>query len=102
MLQLPLPALLPRHSSLPRSCNIDPCKLVILLQLDPDPESLTSNYIRLTLSRVTARAADTAISINAKTPDLEETGGCGIKCLAMTYSRMGRPHTTIGDDAFHF
>ncbi len=24
------------------------------------------------------------------------------KCLAMTYSHMGRPHTTIGDDAFHF
>jgi len=22
-------------------------------------------------------------------------------CLAMSYSRMGRPHTTIGDDAFH-
>ena len=24
-----------------------------------------------------------------------------IKCLAMTYSHMGKPHTTIGDDAFH-
>ena len=25
-----------------------------------------------------------------------------IRSLAMTYSHMGRPHTTIGDDAFHF
>jgi hypothetical protein len=24
-----------------------------------------------------------------------------IGCLAMTYSRMGKPHTTIGEDAFH-
>ena len=24
-----------------------------------------------------------------------------IRCLAMTYSHMGTPHTTIGDDAFH-
>jgi len=23
------------------------------------------------------------------------------KCLAMTYSHMGKPHTTIGDTAFH-
>ena len=24
------------------------------------------------------------------------------KCLTMTYSRMGRPHTTIGAKRFHF
>ncbi len=24
-----------------------------------------------------------------------------VRCLAMTYSHMGKPHTTIGDDAFH-
>jgi hypothetical protein len=36
-----------------------------------------------------------------KNPGLNETGVSGIKCLAMTYSHMGKPHTTIGDDAFH-
>ena len=25
-----------------------------------------------------------------------------IKCLAVTYSHMGKPHTTIGDETFHF
>ena len=34
-------------------------------------------------------------------PPCWEAGLC-CKRLAMTYSRMGRPHTTIGDDAFHF
>ncbi len=28
--------------------------------------------------------------------------GVGIKSLTMTYSHMGRPHTTIGEAAFHF
>ena len=36
-----------------------------------------------------------------KNPGLMETGVSGVGCLAMTYSHMGRPHTTIGDDAFH-
>ena len=38
----------------------------------------------------------------AKTPAELSTGVFGFRCLAMSYSRMGRPHTTIGDDAFHF
>ena len=29
-------------------------------------------------------------------------GTFGIKCLAMSYSHMGRPHTTIGAKWFHF
>jgi hypothetical protein len=28
--------------------------------------------------------------------------GLLIRCLTMTYSHMGMPHTTIGDAAFHF
>ena len=28
--------------------------------------------------------------------------GVEIKNLAMTYSHMGKPHTTIGDTSFHF
>ena len=37
-----------------------------------------------------------------KNPGLIETGVSVIKCLAMTYSHMGKPHTTIGDTAFHY
>ena len=29
-------------------------------------------------------------------------GSLRYKCLTMTYSRMGRPHTTIGAKRFHF
>ncbi len=36
----------------------------------------------------------------SKNPRSLERGFC-FRRLAMTYSRMGRPHTTIGDDAFH-
>src|SRR5690554_5124719 len=38
---------------------------------------------------------------NAKTPISTRPGFSLIKCLAMTYSHMRKPHTTIGDDAFH-
>ena len=27
--------------------------------------------------------------------------GCLFRSLAMTYSHMGKPHTTIGDEPFH-
>ena len=36
-----------------------------------------------------------------KNPDLKETG-VTFKCLAVTYSHMGKPHTTIGAKQFHF
>ena len=36
-----------------------------------------------------------------KNPSTIGTGVLRIRCLAMTYSHMGKPHTTIGDDAFH-
>ena len=28
--------------------------------------------------------------------------GFGFRCLTMTYSHMGKPHTTIGDASFHY
>ncbi len=36
-----------------------------------------------------------------KTPSAE-TNGVLFKILAMSYSHMGRPHTTIGAERFHF
>ena len=36
-----------------------------------------------------------------KTPLCEERG-FGDKALAVTYFRMGKPHTIIGDTPFHF
>ena len=39
---------------------------------------------------------------NKKPPAACTTEGLGIKSLAVTYSHMRRPHTTIGAGAFHF
>ena len=36
-----------------------------------------------------------------KTPAAKATG-VGIRCLAVSYSHMGKPHTTIGAEHFHF
>ena len=35
-------------------------------------------------------------------PVPERNGFFGIKILAVSYSHMGRPHTTIGAERFHF
>ena len=37
-----------------------------------------------------------------KSPHSNEYGDFENKCLTMTYSHMGRPHTTIGAEHFHF
>ena len=37
-----------------------------------------------------------------KKPELESNSGFSNKSLTMTYSHMGKPHTTIGDVSFHF
>ncbi len=37
-----------------------------------------------------------------KPRSISQPGFCFIQCLAMTYSHMGKPHTTIGDVSFHF
>ena len=37
---------------------------------------------------------------NKKNPT-DRSDGFSNRCLAMSYSRMGRPHTTIGDRSFH-
>ncbi len=37
-----------------------------------------------------------------KPQSIARLGFCFIQCLAMTYSHMGKPHTTIGDVSFHF
>ena len=43
----------------------------------------------------------TARRFNEKTPDPMDRG-LVFKSLAVTYSHMGRPHTTIGAERFHF
>ncbi len=35
-----------------------------------------------------------------KTPD--KKSGVSVRSLAVTYSHMGKPHTTIGAKTFHF
>ena len=37
-----------------------------------------------------------------KKPRLHLQSGLWNKCLAVTYFRMGKPHTIIGDVLFHF
>ena len=37
-----------------------------------------------------------------KKPHAGEAWGLGCKALAVTYFRMGKPHTSIGDTPFHF
>ena len=37
-----------------------------------------------------------------KTPAADATGVFFFRSLAMTYSHMGKPQTTIGDASFHF
>ena len=37
-----------------------------------------------------------------KNPNIEDAGVFSIKSLTMTYSRMGKCHTTIGAGLFHF
>jgi hypothetical protein len=39
---------------------------------------------------------------NEEAPSRGALGPLGKGCLAVTYSRMGRPHTTIGAGRFHF
>ena len=41
-------------------------------------------------------------TIHKKIPQLIELRDFGFRSLAMTYSHMGIPHTTIGDASFHF
>ncbi len=36
-----------------------------------------------------------------KPPTSECGSGVWYRCLTMTYSHMGKPHTTIGDASFH-
>ena len=41
-------------------------------------------------------------SIKNKTPAAFAAGVFFFRSLAMTYSHMGKPHTTIGDTSFHY
>ena len=53
----------------------------------------------------TCRCGSTGRRIDAPTTQKGHPGGVAlfrIRSLAMTYSHMGRPHTTIGDASFHF
>ena len=40
--------------------------------------------------------------LNKKPRTANADRGVLFRSLAMTYSHMGNPHTTIGDDTFHF
>ena len=40
--------------------------------------------------------------LNKKPRTADADRGVLFRSLAMTYSHMGKPHTTIGDDAFHY
>ena len=40
--------------------------------------------------------------MHKKIPRFDELRDSGFRSLAMTYSHMGKPHTTIGDASFHF
>jgi hypothetical protein len=51
------------------------------------------------LRLVIGKAVDDQI-LNKKNP--ADWLGFLFKSLAMTYSHMGKPHTTIGDASFHF
>ena len=44
---------------------------------------------------------DVIASKNEETPAAALQGSLRFWCLAMTYSHMGKPHTTIGDASFH-
>ena len=52
-------------------------------------------YRRLTWARYVFAA-------QSKTPDQFPDRGFWYRCLTMTYSHMGKPHTTIGDASFHY
>ena len=55
-----------------------------------------------------ARSQTASISWNEEAPigyanrGFEGASHTRIRSLTMTYSRMGRPHTTIGAEPFHF
>ncbi len=42
------------------------------------------------------------LTAHKKIPQFVELRDLLFRSLAMTYSHMGRPHTTIGDASFHF
>nr|ADI16713.1 hypothetical protein [uncultured gamma proteobacterium HF0010_05D02] len=44
----------------------------------------------------------TVTRLKNKTPSTFVLGVLFFRSLAMTYSHMGKPHTTIGDASFHF
>jgi hypothetical protein len=64
-----------------------------LLTLEEFADDLPGLLVhRLTLTKKTPVA----------TPGSELRQGFWIRCLAVTYSHMGKPHTTIGAEQFHF
>ena len=44
---------------------------------------------------------DRVIFLLKKIPATNVTGIFKVRSLTMTYSHMGNPHTTIGDEPFH-
>ncbi|KPW16619.1 hypothetical protein ALQ64_101666 [Pseudomonas cannabina] len=51
---------------------------------------------------MTALLGDHVESHNDKTPHRVSDEGFRNLILTMTYSHMGKPHTTIGDTSFHY
>ena len=52
-------------------------------------------------ARSSADPGEFSVRAKKNTPTMTDRG-VRYRCLTMTYSHMGKPHTTIGDASFHF
>ena len=65
-------------------------------------EGVTSATLRIAMPALShALAAPGPLSQATKNPSRVTDWGFVNKCLTMSYSHMGRPHTTIGAERFH-
>jgi hypothetical protein len=60
------------------------------------------NHLRYILLALSVDCSKLSACTNSKTPDQFPDRGFWYRCLTMTYSHMGKPHTTIGDASFHY
>ena len=60
------------------------------------------NHLHYILFALSVDYSKLSACINSKTPDRFHDRGFWYRCLTMTYSHMGKPHTTIGDASFHY
>ncbi len=60
------------------------------------------NHLRYILFAPRVDCSKLGACTNSKTPERFHARGFLYRCLTMTYSHMGKPHTTIGDASFHY